>query len=819
MLMFVFTISSFRMSGATYYVSPTGSDTNSGATNSPWATLWHALPQLTAGDTLIQQPGIYVTNFYGNNDNVHEPDLTGSGTPSQPITIQGTPGAINCDMGITISGSNAIIVGMTFSNIWQGADAPATIIIGPKANHTFIHDCVIENQVINDSSYGIVWDIPHVTDDTNNIVYAGDCASSCMVSNVLFNRTRGVICIRVGGTNNLIVNNRILDSTNDDCFHFFGAWNTIRGNYCKNVNEVADYTYWTNIVSGVILTNSGQHPDMFQCFGQSASWAPVSSGNVWYETHDNVAENNQFWDCLMDFAQMVNGSLLVPGYTVRNFTERNNLFVRCGPPFGSMGSVGIPGFKAVNNTYVLCGTNQSVSGETINFQNHTTNDDYGYWGTASNGVVANCAFIGCGPNTNSGFVMFACTHGDSTNGWWGLTMISNYCVSWDGTNWSPKTTSIIEYVGDATDSDQWILPADINPGTDPKLVAFSYAAFAGDFRPLYGSPLIDAGTNASAYNTSDLEGTARPLGTGYDIGCFEFDPNLQVHLDFDENFVSAGKIADTTGYGHDAWNFNSTNWITATLGPDGNAGLWTVVGVMTNDPPQVYNLSQYAGITNLSNIQFITNGTISAWVLWATNTERYDTILDCGYPPMYAGNSSAATNSWELQYGEPYAMTGSLETNETSFGPCFIVYGNTVTNNLTNPSLCLHFNQPRDGSNWWHLAVVWNAASNTIVAYQNGQPISTNALGSPWLRVSGSPVTPWLSVGADQHNGTPQWGDDRYPNAGFLKGALDDIRIYNRALSSVEVGNTYFGSKSSGRPQPPYTTTWWLPVTFTPGAN
>jgi hypothetical protein len=172
-----------------------------------------------------------------------------------------------------------------------------------------------------------------------------------------------------------------------------------------------------------------------------------------------------------------------------------------------------------------------------------------------------------------------------------------------------------------------------------------------------------------------------------------------------------------------------------------------------------------------------------------------------------------------LQYGEPYAMTGSLETNETSFGPCFIVYGNTVTNNLTNPSLCLHFNQPRDGSNWWHLAVVWNAASNTIVAYQNGQPISTNALGSPWLRVSGSPVTPWLSVGAMQHNGTPQWGDDKYPNAGFLKGALDDIRIYNRALSSAEVGNTYFGSKSPDRPQPPYTTTWWLPVTFTPGAN
>jgi hypothetical protein len=44
------------------------------------------------------------------------------------------------------------------------------------------------------------------------------------------------------------------------------------------------------------------------------------------------------------------------------------------------------------------------------------------------------------------------------------------------------------------------------------------------------------------------------------------------------------------------------------------------------------------------------------------------------------------------------------------------------------------------------------------------------------------------------HDGTPQWGDDNYPNSGFFIGRLDEVRIYSRKLSATEVQALYVGS-------------------------
>jgi hypothetical protein len=64
----------------------------------------------------------------------------------------------------------------------------------------------------------------------------------------------------------------------------------------------------------------------------------------------------------------------------------------------------------------------------------------------------------------------------------------------------------------------------------------------------------------------------------------------------------------------------------------------------------------------------------------------------------------------------------------------------------------------------------------------------------PWIRVYGGVKGRWICVGASSHDGTPQWGDDKYPNAGYFVGKMDDLRLYNRALSSAEVRALYLGS-------------------------
>lgn len=50
---------------------------------------------------------------------------------------------------------------------------------------------------------------------------------------------------------------------------------------------------------------------------------------------------------------------------------------------------------------------------------------------------------------------------------------------------------------------------------------YSYGTGDNDYRPATGSPAINAGVSAGDTYNIDLEGTARPQGGGWDIGCYE----------------------------------------------------------------------------------------------------------------------------------------------------------------------------------------------------------------------------------------------------------------------------------------------------------
>ncbi|MBK8258289.1 MAG: right-handed parallel beta-helix repeat-containing protein [Polyangiaceae bacterium] len=67
----------------TYVVAPGGSDSNSGLSGSPWATLQHAADTVVAGDTVIVEPGDYA-GFY----------VTKSGTAGSPITFSAKLGTV-----------------------------------------------------------------------------------------------------------------------------------------------------------------------------------------------------------------------------------------------------------------------------------------------------------------------------------------------------------------------------------------------------------------------------------------------------------------------------------------------------------------------------------------------------------------------------------------------------------------------------------------------------------------------------------------------------------------------------------------------------
>ncbi len=58
------------------------------------------------------------------------------------------------------------------------------------------------------------------------------------------------------------------------------------------------------------------------------------------------------------------------------------------------------------------------------------------------------------------------------------------------------------------------------------------------------------------------------------------DPTLLMHLSFDNDFTNTGVVLDISGHGNDGLRYGRpgypTNWPSATIGPDGSRGLWTI---------------------------------------------------------------------------------------------------------------------------------------------------------------------------------------------------------------------------------------------------
>ena len=147
------------VTGTTYWVSNSGSDSNPGSDASPWLTLQSAVNKLTAGDTLDVEAGTYAGFSVGYSTPVL------AGAPNDPITVQAAPGttpgsviidsqnpdrscAIDLEPGCdywTFSGFSVINSNSQF----------ATEGIYITSNHVNILNCIITGDG-NDMDFGIL---------------------------------------------------------------------------------------------------------------------------------------------------------------------------------------------------------------------------------------------------------------------------------------------------------------------------------------------------------------------------------------------------------------------------------------------------------------------------------------------------------------------------------------------------------------------------------------------------------------------------------------------------------------------------------------
>lgn len=289
------------------------------------------------------------------------------------------------------------------------------------------------------------------------------------------------------------------------------------------------------------------------------------------------------------------------------------------------------------------------------------------------------------------------------------------------------------------------------------------------------------------------------------------DPSLKLHFNFDQGFLNS-KVVDVSSNGNDGWQFNQTNLLSAGAGVFGSqAGQFTYVGYMSNDPPHVYSFSQYIGVTNLNGFAYLTNATISFWAKFDTNTDFGMYVLDTGYSAIYAQNPSAASNSWTLgRYNTPYLCFVTFPSDGSAdrivSWPDDTVQSGGYTPNLSTTRFHLY-------------TVTIDCVANSATSYYDGVPYMSVPIGLPWIRIYGCSAIRWLCIGAMSHDGTPQWGDDNYPNSGFFVGRLDDLRIYNRTLSAPEVQSLYVGSTYARTPTIQFTGPNWVQISWPTSPN
>ena len=127
------------LSGESYYVSPSGNDSNPGTKSQPWRRIQHAADMVTAGDTVYVRQGIYneyiQLNRNGNSNNYIIFQAYSDETPVIEGVGMGIGTAVriycsyikligfeirNCDTGIEMTGHHIEISDCDVHDLWFG---------------------------------------------------------------------------------------------------------------------------------------------------------------------------------------------------------------------------------------------------------------------------------------------------------------------------------------------------------------------------------------------------------------------------------------------------------------------------------------------------------------------------------------------------------------------------------------------------------------------------------------------------------------------------------------------------------------------------
>lgn len=485
----VITITSNTSSGATFYVSPSGSDSNPGTITAPWLTIQHAANSVQAGDTVYVRAGSY-------NESVTI-GVSGSATAG-PIVFENYPGEnpIVDGTGLTPSDSNT-------QGLFNIADQSYITISGfeirnyttSNANATpagiWISGSGTTIQILNNQVHNITTTSEKNGNAFGISVYGTEAPASLdsvtISGNTVYDlKTGNSESVNVDGnvTNFVITNNVVHDNDNIgiDAIGFEGVSPDPTYDYARNglIGE--------NTVYNISAINNPGEGDQYDADG-----IYVDGGSQIIIERNNVSTSDLGIEVASEHS----------GHYGSYVTVRNNLVY-----FNNSVGISIGGYASnvggtqyctiVNNSLLGNDTKNTGSGE-LQVQYYATNNVF-----ENNIVYATSQGLLINNYTNSEASPLTADY----NLYFSPLSESSVTYIWNGTTYTGFTT-----YQTATNQDAHSLYA------DPLYLSLT----TPNLQVEASSPAVNAGINLgpTIVGTVDYAGNPRVQGTNIDIGAYE----------------------------------------------------------------------------------------------------------------------------------------------------------------------------------------------------------------------------------------------------------------------------------------------------------
>jgi parallel beta-helix repeat protein len=529
------------VSAATYYVSTSGSDTNSGTQAQPWLTIQKAVKTVVAGDTIYVRGGQYngIKNGWVFNN---------SGTQAKPITFANYPGE-QVVLRITNATRNDYNLFGCRAYVkdhpdWQTPKADYIHIIG-----TDVTPAILSNGV--ESKKGIV--MQGLEGEQSAGITASDCdywevagVDFVETSDGIFTFKNNWGTMEEHSTDNWHVHdNRVYTFYRESGMQFNGDYNRIENNEiykvtnrvdtpfgCQHFNFLGDH----NIIRGNVISRLGSTAS---CTGILFEWDLSDM---------NTVEQNRIFD--------VSRGIDIEGGD--NNIVRNNVIYATGTPDPYAGGIEIKSYDNSIYTGWPCGElTPLASSLSILPANDTAHPDYQYFYNPRN-----CYSYGnqIYNNVVHGFVegiRIYLLAGENT-------IIRNNVFS----GWTRGSVCYYK----ASDGTCKPLPSEVNVSNNAVNGNFGFVNLGSyDFRLTNNSPLINQGYDLGSLVPDDFNGVIRPQGAGYDIGAFEYigstppppstpgDLNNDSKVDVQDLIIVANDFGKTSGFNNPKSDTNNDN--------------------------------------------------------------------------------------------------------------------------------------------------------------------------------------------------------------------------------------------------------------------